>query len=275
MTSQEKQEPEFNTLLIQSTFRIDGPDGKFGTAFIVGRPFSSDDPKKVSLVMVTAAHVLEEIQGEFAVLSMRRKLGSGRWDRQAVSIKIREASRPLWTRHPDADVAAMYITVPDGLIETVITTDVFADDQILTRFEVHPGDELLCLGYPLGAEANPAGFPILRSGKISSFPILPTRETKSLLYDFRIFPGNSGGPVYLVGENRIYGGSTNIGKVHFLVGLISKEKLLVQETSQLYEKRQQMYSLGLAEVIHASLIKETIYLLPQPTDTSQTKQPQL
>ena len=30
------------------------------------------------------------------------------------------------------------------------------------------GDELLCLGYPLGAEANDAGFPILRSGKIAS-----------------------------------------------------------------------------------------------------------
>lgn len=68
---------DINTVLMQSTFRIQGPsvDGggtSFGTVFILGRPVK-DQPERGAYVLVTAAHVLESIKGEKAVLLLRQK----------------------------------------------------------------------------------------------------------------------------------------------------------------------------------------------------------
>lgn len=158
----------------------------------------------------------------------------------------------------------MYIRIPDGVIEGVFPEELFANEETLAKYEIHPGDELYSLGYPLGAEANLAGFPILRSGKIASYPLLPIKETKTFLLDFNVFPGNSGGPVYLASTNRAYGGAVHIGTTYLVMGLVSRERSVVQQTAILDEVRQRKFSLGLAEIVHASLIKETLQLLPPP-----------
>ncbi len=261
--AQEKQPPEINTLLMESTFRIEGRNGKFGAAFVLGQPIP-DQPERLRYVLITAAHVLDDIEGETAILVLRRKDASNAWQRIPSQLKIREGQRPLWTKHPQADVAVMYIRLPEGVVEGLLPIGLLADDSILRQFEVHPGDKLYCLGFPLGAESNAAGFPILRSGTIASYPLLPASQTKTFLLDFQVYPGNSGGPVYLQDSNRIYGGATVIGTVRFVIGLVSRQKILVQQIELLNEKRQQSYTLGLAEVVHASLIREAIELLPPP-----------
>jgi hypothetical protein len=134
----------------------------------------------------------------------------------------------------------------------------------LKQFEVHAGDRLSCLGYPYGAEANDAGFPILRSGHIASYPLTPTKNVKTFFFDFNVFEGNSGGPVYLLDSNRVYEGSTHIGTVQFLVGLVSEQTVFEEEIKALSEKRTLRHQLGLATVIHAALIREALDLLPPP-----------
>jgi len=117
----------------------------------------------------------------------------------------------------DADVAVMYVNLARGRTDPHHLDQPVADDDMLSEFEVNPGEELICLGYPFGAESNTGGFPILRSGRIASYPLLPTESTKALLFDFPIFPGNSGGPVYLSSNNRTYGGRMHTGEsVHSL-----------------------------------------------------------
>jgi len=138
-----------------------------------------------------------------------------------------------------------------------------ATDDILNEFEIHPGDTLSCLGYPYGAEANEAGFPILRSGQIASYPLTPTEQIKTFLFDFRIFSGNSGGPVYFVESNRTYGGGTKLGQIiQFFAGIVSQEKILEEEIRSLTETRYTKHRLSIAEVVHATLIQETIDILP-------------
>lgn len=255
------QTPEINTVVMQSTFRIAGANS-LGTAFIVGRPIPGVE-NRARYVLVTAAHVLDGITGDDAVLFLRRKDSSG-WHEFPYQISIRTNGHPNWTKNPSADVAVMYLALPNESVVNLIPTTLFADDKMLTQYEVHPGDELNVLGYPLGY-VGPGGFPVLRSGKIASYPLVPTKDNPFFLLDFRVFQGNSGGPVYLVSYNRIYGGSTNIGAVYMLMGLVSEEISLTEDQRGIYENRSARYPLSLAKVVPAAFIKETIEMLPDPS----------
>ncbi len=113
-------------------------------------------------------------------------------------------------------------------------------------------------------EANDAGFPILRSGKIASYPLLPTGQTKTFLLDFMVFKGNSGGPVYMVESTRTYQNLTHIGTVNFIAGLVTQERAYSEQLVGQYSAELHQYQLGLAVVVHASLIKQAINMLPSP-----------
>lgn len=254
---------EINTQLMESTFKIQGR-GSLGTVFILGLP-SKKDTTKAYFVMITAAHVLDSIKGDDATIFLREKREDGCFIKLPYSMKIRKEGRPLWTHHSDStvDVAAMYVTLPQkAYMPTLLPTFFLATDSVLSDFEIHPGDELICLGYPFGFEANEAGYPILRSGRIASYPLFPTKKYKSFLYDFNVFEGNSGGPVYFFEANRNYKGGTHIGTIQFIAGLVVEEASLMQRTETLYETRELRYPLRLAKVIPSSLIAETILLLP-------------
>ncbi len=253
------QDTEFNTLLFQTTFKIEGPGFEsgtvtLGTVFLMSRPIP--ESSKFQTVLITAKHVLEGIRGDTAMLNLRRRTTAG-WQRVRYPVKIRDAGQPVWVGPDDIDVAVMYVQLPESVQIPIISTNILADDAMLSQFEVHPGDELTCLGYPFGAESNSAGFAILRSGKIASFPLLPTEKTQTFLFDFEIFPGNSGGPVYLSADNRTYAGRMHTGEtVHFIVGLITQ-----QLSENLTSSKER---LSLASVIHASLIRKAVNMLPDP-----------
>src|SRR3974390_3314227 len=73
---------DLNTLLMHSTFLITGPktgDAEkttFGTVFVLGRPLKSE-PKRAAYILVTAAHVLGEIDGGTATVQMGRRAKAG------------------------------------------------------------------------------------------------------------------------------------------------------------------------------------------------------
>ena len=142
------------------------------------------------------------------------------------------------------------------------STNLLATDKVLEEFQVHPGDQLLVLGFPYGAEANEAGFPILRSGRIASYPLTPTRATKTFLLDFEVFQGNSGGPVLFYAENRVYSGTTHIGTVQFIMGLVSEEKAVTERVKSLSETVERKHRLSLAVIIHSSFVADLIKTLP-------------
>jgi len=253
---------ELNTAMMRNTYKIEG-ENSLGSCFVIGKPFK-EDPTHANFVLVTAAHVLEQMRGEDAIIYARKKQNDDSFTKISWRIKIREGSNPLWVKNKsDIDVAGMYVNLPKDVDIQLLPTRMFADDKILNDFEIHPGDEMFCLGFPFGAEANEAGFPILRSGKVASFPLTPTQKNQSFLLDFRVFRGNSGGPVYFVESNRNYGGGTHIGKIQFIAGLVSKESSVTETIKSLYETKQQIHPLGLATIIHASHILETINQLPQ------------
>jgi S1-C subfamily serine protease len=254
---------ELNTILMQSTFRIQGVSAagqlSFGTAFVLGRPIKADSTRG-AYVLITAKHLMESFVGETATLNLRTHDPDGTWRRVPKQIPIRTADGPRWAAHPSGDVVAMYVDIPPANAIPLLPTTLLADDQTVARLEIHPGDEVSCLGFPLGAQSNDAGFPVLRSGKVASYPLLPTGKTKWFLMDFAVLPGNSGGPVYLVNNTRAYGNAAlNVGVVQAILGLVIEE-LSVPSSAITTERR----FLNLARVVHASLIRETIDMLPEP-----------
>jgi len=254
---------ELNTILMRSTFKIQGENGYTGTAFILGKPLKKNLNKpRAFYVLITAAHVLENMKGDKATLFLRRKVGNI-YEKIPYPITIRDANKELWVKHPEADVAAMYVSLPNNIDLALLPIDWLADDETFRKHEIHPGDELLCLGYPLTFEANSAGFPILRSGKIASYPIIPAKEVKYILFDFEVFKGNSGGPVYFVQSGRTIENRMLVGTIQFIAGLVSQEYLVPEKIKLLYEEQTRLHPLALAKIIHAQFIKETIGLLPE------------
>jgi hypothetical protein len=79
-TSQTQKDYDINTALMKATFKLEGRTAQgqttLGTAFIMGRPYShppADQPQKARFVLITAAHVLNEMQGDQAILHLRRE----------------------------------------------------------------------------------------------------------------------------------------------------------------------------------------------------------
>ena len=249
---------EINSILMETTYKIEGPSSlgpgatSTGTGFIVGKP--NADATALYYVLVTAAHVLDDIVGPAASIHFRTKTSDGKYKRLPLVVPIRESGKDLYTKHPKADVAVMYIKIPnEAKLKGLVTTKWFADDETVKTLEIHPGDELLCLGFPLGFEANAEGFPVLRSGKIASYPITPLKDSP-VLFDFHVFGGNSGGPVYFAYLNRIYNDTTHFEVRQSLFGLVSQQAVATSNG------RQEM--LEIAKIVPAVYIKEAIDKLP-------------
>jgi len=248
---------------MQTTFFIEGPSKTpgiltTGTAFFLIRPFSAQpDPQRVAgkLVLVTAAHVFEGIEGDSAIIIVRTQTpGSQEWIAREARLVIRRNQKALWLRHPDADVAVMYLKWPLP-VDVAVSTAMLANDELIQGDDVGPGLELKVLGYPLNTPANDAWFPILRSGAIASYPLLPTAATKTFLLDFRVFKGNSGRPVYF-SQPTVKGGSYVCCPPQFVMGLVSGEELLTMPYSEL--------QLSVGKIVFASFIEAAIELLPAP-----------
>lgn len=118
----------------------------------------------------------------------------------------------------------------------------------MNEAEVGPGDELLSLGFPRGLSANRAGFPIVRAGRIASWPLTPISAFPTFLLDFAVFPGNSGGPVFWTPAVRRMN-EANGADHPYVAGMLIQEVVVSQER------------LGIGVVAHAAYIREAVALL--------------
>lgn len=253
---QQKPTDDLNVALMQSTFLVSGPAGNqaiAGTVFLLGRVIPNKEGMW-KVVLVTANHVLAGIDGNYALVVLRHHESQGNWIRYPVRLTIRDGKTPLWTKNPDADVAVAYVTLPVTPFDQIIPIESLADDKTLTDYNMTPGTELNCLGYPYGKVANEIGFPFLRTGAIASYPLTPTSTYKTFLFDFRVFGGNSGGPVYF--SQAPFRGNVSFGpRAQFIVGLV---------TEQEYATEPEKDPLSIGVVIPAAVIKNTIEMLPAP-----------
>jgi hypothetical protein len=161
----------------------------------------------------------------------------------------------------------MYGNFPDEVPMTGLSPDYLVTDKSLEEIEFHPGDEAYILGFP-AAVSTEGGFPILRTGRIASYPLTPMKAVKQWAFDAHIFGGNSGGPVYFNSVNRYFKDQIHFGIARGILGLVTQE---VQSVFPKFANRDLDYGI----VVPAQFIRETIDLLPPPLSEEGTQPPPL
>ncbi|MDD3045227.1 MAG: serine protease [Candidatus Delongbacteria bacterium] len=250
---------DFNTKVMNSTFKIQGEDGYIGTAFLVGVPLESN-PEMYYFTIVTARHVFDGIKTDYAVLYLREKRGDVFYKRTH-RIQIRNNGKNLYYSHPTEDVAVINIPYPADIKTDMLFTDVFATDKLIEAAAINPGDEVFTYGYPLGFEYNNAGFPLLRSGRIASYPIIPSDVYKTFFLDIEIFQGNSGGPVVFSQDSRIKKKFIDLTEYNFIMGLVSEETFQQEHIISMYEEKIVKTKLSVATIVQSRFILETIEIM--------------
>lgn len=240
--------------LIHATVQLEQPLGDgtrtVGTGFLINSVGPDGAPRTV---LITANHVLAKMPGKDARIGYRIANPDGSWSYSPQSLRIRDdAGQAKWTAHPSRDVAAISITAPEEFAKAAIPLSWLAEDETFSSNQVGAGDEMMALGFPRGLAANQAGFPILRAGRVASFPIAPAKAFPTFLLDFAVFPGNSGGPVFMAQAGRQRVGAAEPKDVQFIAGLLTQQVELNSER------------LEIGIVTHAKFIRETIGRLDNP-----------
>ena len=245
--------------LMSATVQLEQPqaDGKrtVATGFLISDPTPDGQPR---VVLVTANHVFARMASDQATIGYRIQGPDGTWSYAPQKIAIRADGKPLWTHHAARDVAVLAITAPPAFAKAAIPLNWLASDDTFTKYQLGPGDEMMALGFPEGLSANSAGFPILRSGRVASYPLGPSTAFPTFLLDFRVFPGNSGGPVYLDEGLHRRDGLADGQDAPFVAGILTQE---VESENQ---------NLGIGIVTQAKFIRETVAMLDAPAATETT-----
>jgi V8-like Glu-specific endopeptidase len=243
--------------LIQATVQLEQPLGDgtrtVGTGFLISAPGPDGQPRTV---LITANHVFQKMPGGTAKIGYRIANADGSWSYSPQPLKIRDdAGHELWTHHPSRDVAAIAIKAPPEFAKAAIPQGYLAGDDTFNKYQVNAGDEMMALGFPRGLSANAAGFPILRSGRVASYPLGPAKVFPTFLLDFSVFPGNSGGPVFVsrsLPTGPVVNASDAPAENGFIAGLLTQQVELNNER------------LEIGIVTQAKYIRETIAMLQNP-----------
>lgn len=135
-----------------------------------------------------------------------------------------------------------------------------ANRSKLSEIGVTEGDFVYLLGFPMGLIGKERNFPIVRQGIIARIRDALSNPDLEYLIDAFVFPGNSGGPVFLKPEVVAIQGTNAVNQA-YLIGVVKgyvpyREVAVSQQTGQpriVFEDNS-----GLAEVIPIDRVDECI-----------------
>ncbi len=229
--------------MIEATVQVEntrpGGDRRISAGLLVSAPYWDGTPRTV---LVTAAHAIDPSETPEIRIGWRFATEDGGWSFAPQPAPLEIGGRDLWVRHPERDIAVVEIVAPPGIVARAIPLSWLADERDLEAQGVGPGVQVFTLGYPRGLSSNRAGFPILRTVRIASYPLSPIRAFPTFLIDGFLYPGNSGGPVFLA-----HGADGH----PLVLGVVT------QQVDQGEEP------LGLGVVVHATYVREALAALDE------------
>jgi hypothetical protein len=133
----------------------------------------------------------------------------------------------------------------------------------MKALEIVEGDSIFVAGFPMGLVARPRARPLLRSGCIARVQDLYEDGGREFLVDAEIFPGNSGGPVFLAPQQLSVTGAPPVqegGLIGIVYSYVPYQEIAVsQQTGQprvIFQENS-----GLSAVLTVDCIDETIETL--------------
>lgn len=226
------------------------------SGFLVACPVVSDPPQQ-RVLLVTAAHVFEQMSGDTCRIVVRLPDENGHWQRSEQQLSIRSGDKPCWVRHPEADVGVLAVDLPEKAAAAALPCDCIADHSAITAGTIRTGQDVWIACYPVQLEANSSGFAVLRRGIIASYPLAPVETYKTFLVDYSTFGGDSGAVVVAL-VPAAANGSPPGAEGLLVVGLVSGQHRQTEKVVLPSEERTTHHPLGLAIVVPAELIRQTI-----------------
>jgi hypothetical protein len=197
-------------------------------------------------VLITATHVLAVAPHGPYFLAIRTANPNGNPNVSILAFKPAWLAQAVYTHHPQQDIAALELRIPDemaGLVELPS----FIDENAIARpgDEPHAGDAVSMLGFPKVFPGTEGAFPILRAARIASYSPGAPSDREKFLVNANVYSGDSGGPVF-AGRRR--------DRRPTLLGLLIE---------RIGEKAGEV---PLAVAVDAHAIRETLQLLAQHGD---------
>lgn len=182
----------------------DRSDRWIGTGFLYSRVIGPGEGGRARVrgYLVTNRHVAEAHD----VLTIRLNPRGTPPARGYIEAIDRDRKKPMWTFHPDPAVdvavtAALHGHLKNfGLVERLaplLSTQAFPL-QRLRSLQVSEGDAVAVAGFPMELVTVPKTRPVVRSGCIARISDVYDEGGNSFLLDVPVFPGNSGGPAFLL-----------------------------------------------------------------------------
>ena len=187
-------------------------DLPLGTGFLVGYPDWRRGPDYQFSYLVTARHVLQDVDGAFLPsVSIRLNLKLPVGDSEVGFIRdipVTGAQRSLlWFHGEDqADDVAVLPLLPDKrkFEFATISTKTFLRDQALASGTVAEGDDLYFIGLMEQYYGIKRNHPLVRRGTLGLLTDesidTPTGRQQVFIAELESWPGNSGSPVFLLGD---------------------------------------------------------------------------
>jgi hypothetical protein len=235
---------------LAATFRITNRQSA-ATCFFVSSAVERSVSGR-SAVLVTAAHFLEQTSDSECQVVYRVENADKTFSRKEVSVSIRNGDALLWKKHPETDIAAMRVVLPDNAAVKPFDISQLATESSLQEWKIRVGQQVSIPCFPAKLEANEAGWPILRRGFVASHPLAPVRSARTILIDASTFGGDSGAPVVVASEDK-----------SLVIGLALGMLRQTDSASLSFEQLTFHTPLGLAIVVQATFIRETIESLPK------------
>jgi|HubBroStandDraft_6_1064221.scaffolds.fasta_scaffold50928_2 hypothetical protein len=216
-----------------------GPNGQplllempLGTAFFVGYPDPRGGSDYLFGYLVTAKHVLKDVDGNYLKsVKLRVNLITPQTNSDLTFGEIPvtdDAGKLLWFEDkddPQNDVAVLPALPDIKLIEfKVIPIAMFADSDLLHKRSVQEGDSVYLFGLMPQYYGEKRNYPVVRRGTLAlmtdeAIQTGPDTRQHAYLAELASWPGNSGAPVFL-NLSGLRNGTITGGSDFHLLGLM-------------------------------------------------------
>lgn len=232
--------------LMRATFKIFNT-GSTSSGFLVCDPAAGDS--RTNVLLVSAAHTFKKAKGDSVLLVCRVKEPDGTWKRLDHKIMIRDGTNALWTAHATQDVAVIRCALPPQADFAALPLSSLATERDAEGLGLTVGSRIFYFGYPYRTEANAAGFPILREGVVSGYPLFPASQYPHYFMSAPTFSGDSGAPVSVAGAAD--------GEPH-IIGLVitrtqQKDKLTSDDFEMTFKR-----DMALGSIVQSAFVNDTI-----------------